>query len=53
MQDREHWEDLNVNGKDIKMDLKEVGWDMDWIHLAQSRDLRQTLVITATNLRVQ
>jgi hypothetical protein len=27
MQEREHWEDLNVNGKYIKMDLKKVGLD--------------------------
>jgi hypothetical protein len=26
------WED------NIKMDLQEVGWDMDWIELAQDRD---------------
>jgi hypothetical protein len=30
---RHRWED------NIKMDLKEVGWEgMEWIHLAQSRD---------------
>ena len=23
---------------DIKMDLREVGWGMDWINLAQDRD---------------
>jgi hypothetical protein len=39
VQEREHWGDLNVNGKDIKMNLKEVGRDMISIHLAQDRDL--------------
>jgi hypothetical protein len=29
---RGRWED------NIKMDLQEVGWDMDWINLAQERN---------------
>jgi hypothetical protein len=29
---RPRWED------NIKMDLQEVGWGMDWIELAQDRD---------------
>jgi hypothetical protein len=38
----------------IKMDLREIGWDgMDWIHLAQDRDLWRALVNTVMNLRVQ
>ena len=32
------WED------DIKMDLKEVGWCMDWINLAEDRDRWRALV---------
>jgi hypothetical protein len=37
----------------IKMDLKEIGWDdMDWIKLAQDRDQWRALVNTAMNLRV-
>jgi hypothetical protein len=31
-----HLEDLSVNN--IKMDLKDIGLDVDWIHLAQNRD---------------
>ena len=27
------WED------NIKMDLKKAGWGVDWIHLAQNRDM--------------
>jgi hypothetical protein len=41
------WED------NIKMDLREIGWGgMDWIHVAQDRDQRKALVITAMILRV-
>jgi hypothetical protein len=29
---RRRWED------NIKMDLQDVGWDMDWIELAHGRD---------------
>jgi hypothetical protein len=37
----------------IKMDLKEMGWDsMDWIYLAHNRDECGALVNTVMNLRV-
>jgi hypothetical protein len=37
----------------IKMDLREVGWDgMVWIDLAQERDQWRALVKTVMNLRV-
>jgi hypothetical protein len=37
----------------IKMDLREIGWDgMDWIDLAQDRDRWRALVNTVMNLRV-
>jgi hypothetical protein len=44
---RRRWED------NIKMDLREVGWEgMDWINLAQDRDRWRALVSAVMNLRV-
>jgi hypothetical protein len=43
---RRSWED------NIKIDLQEVGWGMDWIELAQDRDRWRTLVNAVMNLRV-
>jgi hypothetical protein len=40
------WED------NIKMDLHEMGWDMDWIELAQDRDKWRALVNAVMKLRV-
>jgi hypothetical protein len=35
------------------MDLREIGWDgMDWIDLAEGRDLWRALVNTVMNIRV-
>jgi hypothetical protein len=37
----------------IKMDLLEIGWDdVDWIGLAQGRDMRRALVNVVMKLRV-
>jgi hypothetical protein len=37
----------------IKMDLREIGWDgMNWIDLSQDRDQRRALVNAVMNLRV-
>jgi hypothetical protein len=43
---RHRWED------NIKMDLQAVGWDMDWIELAQDRDRWRAVVNAVMNLRV-
>jgi hypothetical protein len=44
---RRRWED------NIKMDLKEVGWEgVDWIHMAQDRDRWLAVVNAVMNLRV-
>jgi hypothetical protein len=36
----------------IKMDIQEVGWGMDWIGLAQDRDRWRALVNAVMNLQV-
>jgi hypothetical protein len=43
---RHRWEDK------IKMDLREMGWGMDWIELAQDKDRWLALVNAVMNLRV-
>jgi hypothetical protein len=44
---RRRWED------NIKMDLREVGWEgMDWINLATDRDRWWDVVYTVMNIRV-
>jgi hypothetical protein len=43
---RRRWED------NIKTDLQEVGWGMNWIELAQDRDRWRALVNAVMNLRV-
>ena len=43
---RSRWED------NIRMDLQEAGWGMDWIDLAQERDRWRALVNAVMNLRV-
>jgi hypothetical protein len=43
---RRRWED------NIKMDLQEVGWGMDWIELVQDRNRWRAVVNTAMNFRV-
>ena len=37
----------------IKMNLQEVGWGMDWIDLNQNRDRWRALVNAVMNLRVR
>jgi hypothetical protein len=43
---RRRWED------NIKMDLQEVGWGMEWFQLTQDRDRWRDLVNAVMNLRV-
>jgi hypothetical protein len=43
---RPTWED------NIKMDIREIGYSVDWVNLAQDRDQWRVLVDTIMNLRV-
>jgi hypothetical protein len=44
---------LKVWVDNIKMDLREIGWDgMDWLDLVQDMDQWRALVNTVMNLRV-
>jgi hypothetical protein len=43
---RRRWED------NVKRDLREVGWGIDWMDLAQDRESWRALVYTVMNLRV-
>jgi len=44
---RDHSEDVRVDGDNIRMDLKETGWeDVDWIHLSQDEIQWRTVVNT-------
>jgi hypothetical protein len=36
----------------IKTDLQEVGWGVDWIELAQDRDMWRNLLNAVMNLQV-
>jgi hypothetical protein len=36
----------------IRMDLREIGWEVDWIHLARDRDQWRVVVNTAIKLGV-
>jgi hypothetical protein len=42
----------HIREDNIKVDLQEVGWAMDWIDLAQDTDRWRALVNAVTNLRV-
>jgi hypothetical protein len=43
---RHRWED------NIKMDLREVGWGIDWMDLAEDRETWRAVVNAIMNLRV-
>jgi hypothetical protein len=46
-----HFEDRGVDGDNIKIDVKQMGWGMDWITLAQYRDRWRAFVNAVMNLR--
>jgi hypothetical protein len=43
---RRRWAD------NIKIDIREVGWGIDWIYMVQDRDRWRALVNSVMNLRV-
>jgi hypothetical protein len=43
---KHRWQDV------IRMDLREIGWEVDWIHLAQDRDHWRARVNTVMSRRV-
>jgi hypothetical protein len=50
--ERDHYKDLDVDGR-LMLILRDIGWDgMDWIHLAHYRDQCRALVYMLINLRV-
>jgi len=51
--ERDHLEDLGLNGDNIKMHPQEVEWSgMNWVTVAQDRDRCDALVNAVINLRV-
>jgi hypothetical protein len=52
LREGDHLGDPGVDEDNIKMDLQEVGWGIDWIELAQDRDRWRALVNVVMNLRV-
>ena len=53
LREREHRGDQDVDGKNIKMDLEEVGKGCgDWMDLAHDSDRWRALVSTVMNFRV-
>jgi hypothetical protein len=49
----DHLEDQGLGGNNIKMDLKEAGWEsVVWIRMGQDMDRWQALVSTVMNLRL-
>jgi hypothetical protein len=53
MTGKDNLEDLGVDGKNIRMDHREIGWQhVDWTHLAQDRDQWRGLVNRVMNLQV-
>jgi hypothetical protein len=43
---------MSIREDNIKMDLQEVGWGMDWIDLGQDKDRWRALVNAVMNIPV-
>jgi hypothetical protein len=49
----DHSENLDIDGDNIRTDLREIGWEgVDWMYLARDRDQRRAVVNTIMNLLV-
>jgi len=53
LRERNHLEDIGVDGDNIKINLQEVRWGcVDWIDLAQDKKSWRALVKAVMNLRI-
>jgi len=53
MRERDQWGDRDVDGDNIKIDLRELGWACgNWIELAQYRYRWRALVSKVMNIRI-
>jgi hypothetical protein len=53
LMERDHSGNPDVDGDDIKMDLREIGWEgTDWIRMVQDRAQWRVVVNTVMNLQV-
>jgi len=52
LRERHHLEQLGIDGENAEMDLQEVGWDRDWVDLAQDRDSLRAVVNATMNIEL-
>jgi hypothetical protein len=50
---KNHLENLGIDGENVKMDLQEVGWDREWLDLAQDRDRLRAVVNVTMNIELR
>jgi hypothetical protein len=53
LRERDYLENLDIDGENFKTDLQEVGWDRDWLYLAQDRDRLRAVVNAAMNIELR
>jgi hypothetical protein len=53
VRERDHLVNLGIDGENVKMDLQEVGWDRDWLDLAQDRDRLRAVVNATMNFELR
>jgi hypothetical protein len=52
MREEDHLEDPGIDGDNLKMYLREMGWGHGWIRLPRDRDRWRALVNAVMKLRV-